>query len=93
MTTKRWTSILFVALLALALGLVGCEQKTETPVEPPPAEEPAPPPAEEPTPPPAAAAVAIPAEYVAAAETEVTEENAEAIADELDKELEAELAE
>ena len=90
MRAKCWTSILFVALLALAIGLAACEKKTETPVEPPPP----PPPVEEPAVPTAAApAEQIPAEYVAAAGNEVTEENAEAVADQLEKDLEAELAE
>jgi len=89
MMRARTITILFASVLALLLCLAACEQKSETPpADPPPAADPVPP-AE----PPAAATPDIPAEYVAAAETEVTEANAEAVADALEKELEAELAE
>ena len=76
-------------LLGLSLG---CEQKQDT-VEPAAAAAPVAPAAPAAPVAPAAPAAAPSVDYKAEAEKEVTADNAEAVADALEKELEAEMAE
>ena len=89
--------LLTVTFAGLALSLAACEKAAEAPAAAPapaPAAAPAPPPVAAPVPAPTAEAApkVDPAKFAEEANTAITAENAAAAADELEKELEKELA-
>lgn len=88
---KQLAGLLAVALLALAALVIACQSEQPAPTPPPPVAAASVPVAPPVAPPPAA--VVIPAPLMQEAEKEITAGNATAAADQLEKELDQELAE
>jgi len=88
---KHLAGLLAIALLSLCVALVACQK--DEPVAPPPTPAPTTAPVAPPAAPPTAAVVTIPPLIIMETEKEITADNATAMADQLDQELDQELAE